>query len=165
MVKTVSIARFVFLQKLYNGSTEVRMGMALIPAGVCVCVCVCVRACEHACVYACLCVCVFVCARMRMCACMCVCVCVCAHIRMCECMRVCVCARARACMRVCVCVSERDRERVSICTVSLFQFKNKYDKTAGPNFAILHREYRLSIPPWATNELGTTDYAQRSARL
>ena len=155
MVKTVSIARFAFLQKLYTGSTDVRMGMALIPAGVCVCVCVC----EHACVYACLCVCVFVCARMRMCACMCVRTYACVH----AC--VCVCARARACMRVCVCVSERDRERVSICTVSLFQFKNKYDKTAGPNFAILHREYRLSIPPWATNELGTTDYAQRSARL
>ena len=100
-----------FLPKLYNGSTEVRMGMTLILAGVCVCVCVCVCARAHGCVHACVCVCVCVCARMRMCACM-YCVCVC----------LCVCAHAHVCTHVCVC--EQERESVSICTVSLFQFKN-----------------------------------------
>ena len=86
-----------FLPKLYNGSTEVRMGMTLILAGVCVYVCVCV------------CVCVRVCARARMCACMCVCVFVCA--RACACVHVCVvcvcvfvCVRACACVHACVCV-------------------------------------------------------------
>ena len=146
-----------FLPKLYNGSTEVRMGMTLILAGVCVYVCVCVCACVRArtdvCMHVCVCVCV--CARMRMCACMC-CVCVC----------VCVCARMRMCARMCVCVSVSKRERV--CQYVLFlssSSKTKYNKTAGPNFSILHKEHGLSILPWATNKLSMTDYAQHSARL
>ena len=148
-----------FLPKLYNGSTEVRMGMTLILAGVCVyvCVCVCVCARAHGCVHACVCVCLCVRAHAHVCMyvlCVCVCLCVCAHAHVCT--HVCVC--------VCVSVSKRER----VCQYVLFlssSSKTKYNKTAGPNFSILHKEHGLSILPWATNKLSMTDYAQHSARL